>query len=49
MESLGDQIWSDVNDEWAEYVHGEGNSPALQQSSENEEKRDEKMVERVTF
>ena len=29
MESLGDQIWNEMNEEWAEYMHGEGNSPAL--------------------
>ena len=29
MESLGDQIWNEMNDQWAEYVYGEGNSPAL--------------------
>ena len=29
MESLGDQIWNDFNEEWAEYVYREGNSPAL--------------------
>ena len=29
MESLGDQIWTEMNEEWAEYVYGESNSPAL--------------------
>ena len=29
MESLVDQIWSDMNEEWAEHVHGEGNSQAF--------------------
>ena len=27
--ALADQIWSEMNEEWAEYVHGDGNSPAL--------------------
>ena len=29
MESLGDQIWNEMNEEWTEYMCGEGNSPAL--------------------
>ena len=29
MESLGDQIWNEMNEEWAEFLYGEGNSPAL--------------------
>ena len=28
-ESLGDQIRNHMNEEWAEYKDGEGNSPAL--------------------
>ena len=30
--ALGDQIWSEMNEEWAEYVHGESNSPAFWES-----------------
>ena len=29
MESLGDQTWIDMSEEWAEFVYGEGNSPRL--------------------
>ena len=29
MESLGDQILNQMNEEWAEYMYGEGNCPAL--------------------
>ena len=29
VESLGDQTWIDMSEEWAEFVYGEGNSPAL--------------------
>ena len=29
MESLADQIWNATNEEWAEYMYGEENSPAL--------------------
>ena len=32
MESLGDQIWNESNEEWAGYMYGEGNSPALSKS-----------------
>ena len=28
-ELLGDQIWSEMNEEWAEYMSGEGKSRAL--------------------
>ena len=29
MDLLGDQVWKETAEEWAEYVYGEGNSPAL--------------------
>ena len=29
MESLEDQIWNEMNEEWAEYVYGESKSPAF--------------------
>ena len=28
VDSLGNQIWNEMNEEWAE-MYGEGNSPAL--------------------
>ena len=28
MESLGDQIWIEMNEEWAEYMNGEGKQPS---------------------
>ena len=29
LELIGDQVWDDMTEEWAEYMYGEGNSPAL--------------------
>ena len=29
VDTLGDQIWKEVDEEWAEYMYGEGNSPEL--------------------
>ena len=29
MESLGDQIWNEMNKDWAEQMDGQGNNPAL--------------------
>ena len=29
MESLRGQIWNEINEEWAEFLYGEGSSPAL--------------------
>ena len=28
VDSLRDQIWKEMDEEWAEYLYGEGNSPA---------------------
>ena len=32
MESLGDQMLNEMNEEWAEYVYGEVNCPVLWKS-----------------
>ena len=29
MDLIGDQVWDDMTDEWAEFLYGEGNCPAL--------------------
>ena len=29
MESLGDQNWNDMSEDWAEFMYGEGNSAGL--------------------
>ena len=29
MESLGDQTWNDMSEDWAEFMYREGNSPGL--------------------
>ena len=29
LDLIGDQVWDDMTEEWAELMYGEGNSPAL--------------------
>ena len=50
VESLGDLIWNDMNEEWAEYMNGPSITAQLCDNRlGKEERRDEKVVDRVTF
>ena len=38
LDALGDQTWIDMSEEWAEFMYGEGNSPARKKRKEERDK-----------